>query len=60
LAEAPVTLEVRMDQNNIDQRREISDVRWCSMETAMKLIRPYNKEKLAVLLLASTVVAASA
>ena len=49
LAEAPATLEVRMDLNNVDQRREISDVRWCSMEQAVALIRPYNKEKVAVL-----------
>lgn len=49
LAEAPATLEVRMDNTNVDQRREISDVRWCSTEEAVALIRPYNKEKLAVL-----------
>jgi len=49
LAEAASTLEVRMDVANADQRREISDVRWCSMEEALALIRPYNKEKLAVL-----------
>ena len=49
LAEAAPTLEVRMDATNIDQRREISDVRWCSMEQAIALIRPYNKEKIAVL-----------
>lgn len=49
LAEAPATLEVRMDNTNVDQRREISDVRWCSMAQAIELIRPYNREKLAVL-----------
>ena len=49
LAEAPPTLEVRMDASNIDQRREISDVRWCSMEEALALIRPYNMEKKDVL-----------
>jgi len=49
LAEAPASLEVRMDDTNIDQRREISDVRWCSMEEALGLIRPYNTEKMAVL-----------
>jgi len=49
LAEAPAGLEVRMDNNNIDQRREISDVRWCSMAEALTLIRPYNKEKKSVL-----------
>jgi 8-oxo-dGTP pyrophosphatase MutT (NUDIX family) len=49
LAEAPATLEVRMDPDNIDQRREISDVRWCKYDEAMSLIRPYNVEKRAVL-----------
>ena len=49
LAEAPGTLEVRMDESNVDQRREISAVRWCSMAEAVALIRPYNKEKRDVL-----------
>jgi len=49
LAEAPVTLEVRMDNTNIDQQREISDVRWCTKEQALALIRPYNREKVGVL-----------
>ena len=49
LAEAPATLEVRMDESNVDQRREISAVKWCSMAEAISLIRPYNKEKRAVL-----------
>jgi len=53
LAEAPATLEVRMDITNVDQRREISDVRWCSMEAAIALIRPYSHEKLAVLEMAA-------
>jgi NADH pyrophosphatase NudC (nudix superfamily) len=42
-----------MDENNVDQRREISDVRWCTMEAAKALIRPYNTEKRAVLEAAS-------
>lgn len=49
LAEAPPNLAVRMDPMNIDQRREISDVRWCSYDEAMGLIRNYNIEKRAVL-----------
>lgn len=49
LAEAPPTLEVAMDPANLDQRREISDVRWCDLETARSLIREYNREKRAVL-----------
>jgi 8-oxo-dGTP pyrophosphatase MutT (NUDIX family) len=53
LAEAQPTLEVRMDNTNVDQRREISDVRWCSMEQAVALIRPYSHEKLAVLEMAA-------
>lgn len=56
LAEAPTTLEVRMDETNIDQRREISDVRWCSVEAAFALIRPYNAEKRAVLEAASKMI----
>ena len=49
LAEAPATLAVCMDPTNDDQRREISDVRWCSYEEAVALIRPYAQEKLSVL-----------
>jgi len=49
LAEAPPTLVVRMDPMNVDQAREISDVRWCSYDEATGLIRDYNREKLAVL-----------
>ena len=50
IAEAAANLEVCMDVANIDQRREICDVRWCTLEEATVLIRPYNKEKLFVLL----------
>lgn len=53
LAEAPATLEVRLDPANADQRREIGDVRWCSTEEALALIRPYNAEKRAVLMRAT-------
>ena len=56
LAEAPANLEVRLDPANADQRREIGDVRWCSMEEALTLIRPYNAEKRAVLVRASMLV----
>lgn len=58
LAEAPATLEVRMDPANMDQRREVSDVRWCTLEEALELIRPYNVEKRAVLTTAASMVAA--
>ena len=57
LAETPATLEVRMDETNVDQRREISDVRWCSLDAAQALIRPYNAEKRAVLETASKMLA---
>lgn len=53
LAEAPATLEVSMDPSNIDQLREISDVRWCSIDEARCLIRDYNREKRDVLELAA-------
>jgi 8-oxo-dGTP pyrophosphatase MutT (NUDIX family) len=53
LAEAPGGLEVAMDPANIDQRREISDVRWCGLEEARELIRDYNHEKRAVLEIAA-------
>jgi len=59
LAEAPAALEVRMDAANIDQRREISDVRWCSMDEALALIRPYNTEKKDVLAAAAAILAKS-
>jgi 8-oxo-dGTP pyrophosphatase MutT (NUDIX family) len=53
LAEAPPTLEVRMDPDNPDQAREISDVRWCSLEEALDMIRPYCVEKKAALRVAA-------
>jgi 8-oxo-dGTP pyrophosphatase MutT (NUDIX family) len=53
LAQAPADLEVYLDPTNTDQIREISDVRWCSLEEAVALIRPYNIEKRAVLLAAA-------
>lgn len=56
IAEAPASLEVRLDPANADQRREVGDVRWCSMEEALALIRPYNAEKRAVLMRATAFV----
>ena len=58
LAEAPSSLEVRMDPRNLDQVREISDVRWCTLEEGTALIRDYNKEKRAVLVEAAARIAA--
>jgi len=49
LAQAPSTLEVKLDPANMDQMREIGAVRWCTYEEAVALIRPYNIEKLDVL-----------
>lgn len=58
LAEAPATLDVRMDPRNVDQVREISDVRWCTLEEGLALIRGYSQEKRAVLSAAAARVAA--
>jgi len=49
LAETPPTLDVRMDPMNKDQRREIGDVRWFSLQDAIEKIRPYNIEKRSLL-----------
>jgi len=59
LAEAPAALEVRVDPMNTDQNREISDVRWCTVEEAAALIRDYNTEKRAVLYAAAAAIAQS-
>ena len=56
LARVDPAVVVRLDPANIDQAREIGDVRWCSSEEAMALIRPYNVEKRAVLERAITLV----
>ena len=56
LASVDPEVVVRLDPANMDQAREIGDVRWCSSEEAMALIRPYNVEKLAVLQRAITLV----
>jgi 8-oxo-dGTP pyrophosphatase MutT (NUDIX family) len=56
LAEAPASLEVRLDPANADQRREVGDVRWCTTEEALALIRPYNAEKRAVLVRAAALI----
>lgn len=56
LARVDPALEVRLDPTNVDQVREVGDVRWCSTEEALTLIRPYNVEKRAVLERAATLV----
>ena len=57
IAEVNPTVTVRLDPTNPDQCREIGDVRWCSLEEAMALIRPYNVAKRAVLQRAAALVA---
>ena len=56
LAEVDPTVDVRLDPTNMDQAREIGDVRWCSKEEAFALIRPYNVEKRAVLERANAII----
>jgi 8-oxo-dGTP pyrophosphatase MutT (NUDIX family) len=56
LARVDPSIVVRLNPANIDQAREIGDVRWCSLEEALALIRPYNVEKRAVLERAITLV----
>ena len=52
IAEAPAGLDVKVDLENIEQMREISDVKWFSVTDAQSIIRPYNIEKINVLLTA--------
>jgi 8-oxo-dGTP pyrophosphatase MutT (NUDIX family) len=40
-------------KENVHVRREIGDIRWCSLEEALSIIRPENQEKKKVLLRAS-------
>jgi 8-oxo-dGTP pyrophosphatase MutT (NUDIX family) len=58
IAETNPAVEVRLDPANAEQRREVGDVRWCTLEEAMTLIRPYNVEKRAVLVRAAELVTA--
>ena len=58
IAETNPAIEVRLDPANAEQRREVGDVRWCTMDEAMALIRPYNVEKRAVLTRAAELVTA--
>lgn len=56
VAEAAPTLDVQIDTKNAEQMREISDVRWCTVEEAVSLIRPYSVEKIQVLQMANAMV----
>jgi 8-oxo-dGTP pyrophosphatase MutT (NUDIX family) len=57
LAEAIEGLAVGVDPANPDQQREVSAVRWCGLEEAVGLIRPYNAEKRKILRAAAARVA---
>ena len=56
LAEAIAHLDVTVDPANADQQREVSAVRWCTLEDAVALIRSYNVEKRQVLRAAAAAV----
>jgi 8-oxo-dGTP pyrophosphatase MutT (NUDIX family) len=56
LAETPSDLDVSINPYNIDQIREIGDVRWCTIDEALELIRPYNIEKQHVLKRAASII----
>ena len=47
---APDEKEVVYDKTNPHMRQEIGDLRWCSMDEGLRLIRPDNSEKREVLL----------
>ena len=49
VAQASPDLVVGVDDSNHLQCREISAVRWCGVEDARALIRPYSTERLALL-----------
>ena len=46
----PKEKEVSYDANNLHMSREIGDIRWCSVDEGLQLIRPENIEKREVLL----------
>jgi 8-oxo-dGTP pyrophosphatase MutT (NUDIX family) len=46
----PVSRDIAIDPTNEIMRREVGDLRWCSLEPALRLIRPENVEKREVLL----------
>lgn len=46
----PDSKPIKMDPTNEHMRREVGDIRWCSLEQALTLIRPENVEKRGVLL----------
>jgi len=58
LAEAASNQDVRVDPSNEEQMREISAVSWLTESAALDIIRPYHKEKCAVLIAAAQRLAA--
>jgi len=55
LAYCTPELEVVMKKNDNHMVREVSDIRWASLEEALTLIRPENVEKRDILLRAATI-----
>lgn len=47
---APDKKDVVYDTNNVHMLQEIGDIRWCSVDEGLRLIRPDNSEKREVLL----------
>jgi len=47
---APEGKEIVYDSTNPHMRQEIGDLRWCSMDDGLRLIRPDNSEKREILL----------
>lgn len=42
-------LDVKIDPDNFDQAREVSDIRWVTYDQICLLVRSYNSEKLAMM-----------
>lgn len=59
VARAPSDLSVRVDESNHLQCKEIGAVRWCGVEAARALIRPYSVERMVLLEKASAIVGMS-
>jgi hypothetical protein len=49
----PTEIDLKLDTANELMAREISDIRWCSLEEGLQLIRSDNVEKREILLRAS-------
>ena len=49
IAEAQTQIPVCIDEKNIMQVREVGNIQWMSLTDCVKMIRPYNKEKVQML-----------